>query len=699
MTSRREFLKVGAALGGGVAFGLCLPQGLAQTPPGEVNAWVVVRPDDTVIIRYARSEMGQGSLTSAAQLVAEELECDWEKVRVEYADTNAQVRRERPWGEMGSSASATIRASQQYLRLAGARARETLIAAAAQAWKVPAAQCTAAQGVIVHPPSARRTTYGAVATRAASLQPPENVALKDPAQWNLAGKPLPRADIPDMVTGRARYAIDAQLPGMLHAAVAQCPILGGRLKSIDAAAIERRRGVAKVLAMEDFVAVVADNWWRAREALRSAQITWEGGSGLSSGHLHAQLREALGAQAPAVEVARVGDAETAIATAERVFQADYFTPYLAHATLEPQTCTAVVRDGYVDLWTSTQNAEAAHRAAAEAAGTALDKVYLHRTPAGGAFGRRGAQDYVRQGVAIAAALPGVPVKTVWSREEDLQHGHYRPASLVRMRAGMDAFGNPVALHCRVASQLLVTSQAAAAFEDHPYAIGHLVVEHAQRDAPFPVGPWRGGPYSQNPFVRECFLDELAHAGGRDPYELRRSLLPAGAPERAVLEVTAHAAGWESAAPAGVHRGLAVAEARGSFVAAVAEVSVDGGSRVAVHRLVLGIDCGHVVNPDNVAAQLQGSAAFMLGAAFWGEITWRGGRVAQSNFNDYRVLRLAEMPEVDVVIVPSGGFWGGVGEPGVAAVAPALANAIFAATGRPVRSLPLAREGYELARSA
>src|SRR5438270_577991 len=594
MTTRREFLKVSAA--GGLAFGFHLPAANAQNVAPEINAWVVVRPDDTVIIRYARSEMGQGSMTSAAQLVAEELECDWSKVRVEYADTNAHVRRKRVWGDMAAVGSRTIRQSQDYLRKAGAGAREMLIAAAAQGWDVPAAECTASNGVITHGPSGRKTSFGKVAGEAAKLAPPKDVALKDPKDWKIAGKPIKRVDIPDIVTGRIRYGIDAQLPGMVYAAIAQCPVFGGKLKSADAAKIEGRRGVIKVLPMEDSVAVVADNWWRAKEALKELPIEWNfgGNESASSESILQFLRDGLDDASNVVVARREGELEQGLAGAAKVLEAEYFTPYLAHATLEPMGCTAVVKDGRVDVWTSTQNAEASHATAAASAGAPLENVYAQRNP-------------------------------------------------------------------------------------------HV-----------PVGFWRTVGHSQNPFMRESFVDELARAAGKDPYEYRRGLLPAATKEYGVLEATAKAAGWAEPLPAGVHRGIAVTEGYGSYVAAVAELAVNDKNVVDIKRLVLGIDSGHVVNPDNVLAQMQGSAVFMLTAMFWGDITVKDGRVEQSNFHDYRMMRLREMPKVEVVLAPSGGLWGGIGEPGQAAIAPAVCNALFAATGKRVRSLPLKNHGFEIA---
>jgi isoquinoline 1-oxidoreductase beta subunit len=597
---------------------------------------------------------------------------------------------------MAAAGSRTIRESQHVLRAAGASAREMLVVAAAQGWGVAAAECRAANGVITHAPSGRQTTYGRVAAAAAKLEAPKQVTLREASEWKLAGKPIPRVDIPDIVTGRTRYGIDAQLPGMVYAAIAQCPVLGGRVQSVDDAAVRGRRGVLRVLPMGEFVAVVADNWWRAAEALRALPIVWESGGNerLSSHQIQRYLRQGFEADATASVTRNEGDAETAIVQAERIFESEYATPFLAHATLEPPTCTAVVKGGQVDVWTSTQDAEATHAAAAEAAGVAPQNVYVHRTQAGGGFGRRLAQDYTRQGVAIAKALGGVPVKMLWTREEDLQHDQYRPPGMVRLKAGLDEAGYPVGLYCRVAAPSLKDVDSTAALADQPYRIPHLRVEYVSRNTPVPVGYWRGVAHSQNPFARECFIDELAHAAGVDPLDYRLHLLPETAKERAVLQAAAKAAGWSAAPPKGLHRGLAVTEAFGSYTAAVAELSVSE-KKINLKRLIVALDPGHVVNPDNVVAQMQGSAAFMLSALLWGEITIKDGRVEQSNFHDHRLLRLAEMPQIEVVLAPSGGFWGGVGEPGVAAIAPAVANAIFAATGERVRSLPLKNAGFDL----
>jgi len=642
-------------------------------------------------------------------LVAEELECDWQKVRVEYASTNEHIRRQRVWGDMAAVGSRTIRNSQEYLRKAGATAREMLIAAAARDWNVPASECRAGNSVIMHAQSGRKTSFGKVAAAAAQLEPPKDVQLKEPKDWKIIGKPIKRFDIPDTVMGRQRYGIDAQLPGMVYAAIAQCPVFGGKVKSVDAAKVQARRGIIKVLPLETFVAVVADNWWRAKEALRELPIEWDVGENgkVTSASIMDFLRAGLTQQDVAV-ARRDGDVDQGLASAAKTLEAEYFTPYLAHVTLEPQGCTAVVKDGRVDVWTSTQNAEASLATAAATAGVPLENVEVHRVQLGGGFGRRGgAQDFVRQGVTIAKAMEGTPVKMLWTREEDIQHDFYRPVSLIRLKAGLNASGSPVAWDTRISAPSIVSTllrlplkdgidtQATASLRDLPHSIPNVRIEYAQRNPHVPVGFWRTVGHSQNPFVRECFMDELAHAAGKDPYEYRRALLGGAPKDLGVLDAVAKAAGWGKPLPAGLHRGIAETEAYGSYTAAVAELSVSDKGEVDIRRLVVGIDCGYMVNPDNIVAQLQGSAVYMLTALFWGEITIKDGRVEQSNFHDHRMMRLAEMPQVEAVLAPSGGFWGGIGEPGQAAIAPAVCNAIFAATGKRIRSLPLKNHDLQL----
>jgi isoquinoline 1-oxidoreductase beta subunit len=705
--SRREFLKVSTALGGGLALEFWFPvapAAAAGAAATEVNAWIVIHPDDRVVIRIARSEMGQGTYTALAQLVAEELDCDWEKVSAEFASPNEHIRRNRIWGSMSTGGSQGVRSSQDYVRKAGASAREMLVAAAAAQWKVPAEQCTAASGVITHGPTGRKLRYGQVATAAARLVPPKDVVLRDPADWKIAGKPLHRLDIPDKVRGKPVFGVDVALPGMLHASIAQCPVFGGKVASVDAREALAMRGVKKVVREEGFVAVVADNWWRANEALKKVKIEWDAaGNGHANDQtIEAMLREGL-AESKLPQARKLGDTRAGLAAAAKVVEAEYQSPYLSHATMEPQTCTAWLRPGeFLDVWTSTQNAEASMAAAAETAGLPLEKVEVHKMMLGGGFGRRGGpQDFVRQGVAIAKAMPGVPVKMMWSREEDVQHDFYRPASIVRMKAGLDAQGRVIAMHTTIACPSIlkvlmpnslnkegIDFTAVRSFSDMPYAVPNQQVDYAMRNGHVPVGFWRA-PGQQNAYYRECFVDELAAAAARDPVEFRLAMLKEGDKNRRVLEAVAKAAGWGSALPPGVHRGVAVADGFGSYAAMVAEVSVNAAGEPRVHRLVLAIDSGYVVNPDTCRAQAESNVVFGLGSILYQQIAVKDGRVVESNFHDFPLPRIAEMPKVETVLVPTGGFWGGHGEPAILPLTPAVCNAIFAATGKAVRSLPLA----------
>ena len=704
--SRREFLKVSTAVSGGLALEFAFPAlsaaaGVAPVP--EVNAWIVIHPDDRVVIRIARSEMGQGTYTALAQLVAEELDCDWAKVSAEFASPNEHIRRNRIWGSMSTGGSMGVRSSQDYVRKAGASARAMLVEAAAARWKVPAAECTAANGVVSHGPTGRKLRYGEVAGAAARLAPPREVTLRDPAQWKIAGKPLHRLDLPDKVRGKPVFAVDVALPGMLHASIAQCPVFGGKVAGVDARAALAMRGVKKVVREESFVAVVADNWWRANEALKKVKIDWDaaGNAGSDNRSIAAMLREGL-LEANLPQARKLGDVQAGFAAASRIVEAEYQSPYLSHATLEPQTCTAWFKpEGLLEVWTSTQNGEASLLAAADAAGLPPEKVEVHKMMLGGGFGRRGTtQDFVRQGVAIAKAMPGVPVKMMWSREEDMQHDFYRPASIVRIRAGVDAQGRVIAMHTRIACPSIsraaspnvpgrdgIDASAVRFFSDMPYAVANQQVDYAMRNGHVPVGNWRA-PGQQNAFYRECFVDELAAAAGKDPVEFRLAMLKQGDKNRLVLEAAAKAAGWGSALPAGVHRGVAVADGFGSYAAMVAEVSVSLAGEPRVHRIVLAIDSGYVVNPDTCRAQAESNVVFGLGSILYQEINVKDGRVVESNFHDFPLPRITEMPKVETVLVPTGGFWGGHGEPAILPLTPAVCNAIFAATGKRIRSLPL-----------
>ncbi len=704
--SRREFLKVTSAAGGGLALEFWFPMASAATGGAaatEVNAWIVIHPDDRVVIRIARSEMGQGTYTALAQLVAEELDCDWTKVSAEFASPNEHIRRNRIWGSMSTGGSMGVRSSQDYVRKAGASARAMLIAAAAARWNVPAAQCTASQGVVTHTPTGRKLRYGALAAAAAKLAPPKDVTLRDPADWKIAGKPLHRLDIPDKVRGKPVFAVDVSLPGMLHASIAQCPVFGGKVANVDAALALGMRGVKKVVREEDFVAVIADSWWRANEAVKKLRIDWNtaGNERVDNEAIATMLRDGL-AEPNLPQARTLGDVQAGLAAAAKVVDAEYQSPYLNHATMEPQTCTAWFKpDGTLEVWTSTQNGEASMAAAAETAGLPLEKVEVHKMMLGGGFGRRGGpQDFVRQGVSIAKAMPGVPVKMMWSREEDMQHGFYRPASIVRIKAGLDAQGRVTAMHTTIACPSIlkvllpaapvkdgIDFSAVRSFSDMPYQVANQRVDYAMRNGHVPVGFWRA-PGQQNAFYRECFVDELAIVAGKDPVEFRLAMLKPDDKNRLVLQAVAKASGWGSALPAGIHRGVAVADGFGSYAAAVAEVSVSSDGKPKVHRIVVAIDSGYVVNPDTCRAQAESNVAYALGSILYQQINVKDGRVVESNFHDFPLPRIDEMPIVETVLVPTGGFWGGHGEPAILPLPPAVCNAIFAATGKRVRSLPL-----------
>jgi isoquinoline 1-oxidoreductase subunit beta len=704
--SRREFLKVSSAVGGGLALQFTFPLASAATGTDkatEVNAWIVIHPNDRVVIRIARSEMGQGSYTALAQLVAEELDCDWNKVSAEFASPNEHIRRNRIWGSMSTGGSQGIRGSQDYVRKAGASAREMLVAAAAQKWKVPATECSADKGVVMHTPSGRKLRYGEVAAAAAKLEPPKDVTLRDPAKWKIAGQPMHRLDIPDKVRGLPVFGVDVMLPGMLHASIAQCPVFGGKVKSVDDSAALKMRGVKKVVREDDFVAVVADNWWRANQALKQVKVEWDfdGKEHADNGTIAAMLREGLGA--PDLPQARkMGDTTSALASAAKVIEAEYESPYLNHATMEPQTCTAWLKpEGFLEVWTSTQNGEASMAVASQTAGLPLEKVEVHKMMLGGGFGRRGAsQDFVRQGVAIAKQMPGVPVKMMWSREEDVQHDFYRPASVVRIKAGLDAQGKLVAMHTKIACPSIlrlllpdtpmkdgIDFTAVRTFSDMPYDVANQQVDYAMRNGHVPVGFWRA-PGQQNAFYRECFIDELAVAAGKDPVEYRLAMLKQGDKNRGVLEAVAKAASWGSPLPAGVYRGVAVADGFGSFSAMVAELSVNPSGELHVHRVVVAIDSGYVVNPDTCRAQAESNVVYGLGSILNQAINIKDGRVVESNFHDFPLPKIGEIPKVETVLVPTGGFWGGHGEPAILPLPPAVCNGIFAATGKRIRRLPL-----------
>jgi len=626
--NRRAFVIGTATAGAGLALGLDIPFGgptVVRAADGspEINAWVVIRPDDTVVIRIARSEMGQGTLTGLAQLVAEELECDWSKVTTEYPTPGQSVARKRAWGDFSTGGSRGIRTSQEYVRKGGATARTMLIQAAANEWKVPASECTAANSVITHTPSGRTTTYGKVVEAAARLEPPADVKLKDPKDWKLAGKALKRLDTADKTTGKMTYGIDIKLPGMLNAAIKDCPVFGGKLKSFDEAKVTGMKGVKKVVQVNDHaVAVVADTWWHAKSALDALPIVWDEGENakVSSESIAKWLEEGLDASQPAFIGNQNGDAKAAVASAAKKIEAVYNYPYQNHATMEPLNATALYTADKCDVWCGTQNGEAAFAATLEASGLPADKCEVHKLILGGGFGRRGQTDYVRQAVAIAKQMPGTPIKLLWSREEDMQHGTYHPVTQCKLTGAFDADNNLTALQIRISGQsilfklrpeALVNGMDPAAFQGLNasgeagigYSLPNLLVEHSMRNPHVPPGFWRGVNINQNAIYLECFMDELANAVGQDPVEFRRKLMTKHPKHLAVLNAVADKIGWGKPAPQGVHRGIAQHMGYGSYVAAAAEISVTDGTKIKVHRIVAATDPGYAVNPAQIERQI------------------------------------------------------------------------------------------------
>jgi isoquinoline 1-oxidoreductase beta subunit len=718
--NRRSFIIGTAAIGGGLALGLEFPfaPGSAQAAAGEpeVNAWVVVRPDETVVIRVAKSEMGQGTITGLAQLVAEELECDWSQVTVDYPTPGQNLARKQAWGTMFTAGSRGIRESQELVRRGGAAARQMLIQAAANAWNVPASECSAANGVITHKSSGRTTTFGKVADAAGKLEPPKDIQLKDPKDWKIAGKPLKRLDTMDKLTGKLVYGIDIILPGMLNAAIKDCPIFGGRLKSFDAQKIMGMKGVTKVVRVgESGVAVVADTWWQAKMALDALPIDWDEGENAktSSASIAEWLKAGLDGEQAFVGN-QSGDVKAALASAVKKVEAIYSYPYQNHATMEPMNATALYTADKCEVWCPTQNGDTALAAVIEASGLPAPSCEVHKLPLGGGFGRRTFTDYIRQAVAIAKEMPGTPVKLLWSREEDMAHGHYHPVTQAKMIGGFDANGNLTALHMRISGQSILAAVRPESLQNGRdpatfqglnqsgpeaaigYTIPNRLIDHSMRNPPVPPGFWRGVNINHNAIYLECFIDELAHSVGQDPLEFRRKLMVQHPKHLAVLNAVAERIGWEKSPPQGIHRGIAQMMSFASYVAAAAEISVENGNKVKIHRIVAATDCGTAVNPAQIERQIAGSFVYGLSALFYQECTLKDGRIEQENFDTYDCMRIGQMPKVDSIIMPSGGFWGGVGEPTICVAGPAVLNAFFNATGQRIRSFPLKNHDIQFA---
>ncbi|MEO0467142.1 MAG: molybdopterin cofactor-binding domain-containing protein [Pseudomonadota bacterium] len=681
-------------------------------PPPEVNAWVHVGNDDIVTVRIARSEMGQGTLTGLAQLVAEELDCDWDKVVTEYPTPSQNLARERVWGSFSTGGSQGIRGSHEYVREGGAAAKAMLLEAAAQEWGVPVSECSAAKSVITHGPTGNTLTYGQVANAAAALPPPLEVTVKDPSEWTLIGQPVKRLDTADKLTGKQVYGADLQMDGMLNASIKAAPMRGGSIVSYDAAAVESMPGVRQVLQVgNNAVAVVADTWWQANTALDALPIEWSPGAGSdhSSGAFEAELDEGLTSTDGVFVGNANGDIESAFADASQVIEATYNMPHQNHACMEPMNATALWTEEKCEVWCPTQNGESALAAAAEAAGLPIEQCDVYKIHLGGGFGRRGMNDYVSQVVSIARQIPGTPVKLLWTREESMRHGFYHPITKGRMRGALDADGNLTGLHIRISGQSILAALMSQALVDGadifafqgllpsgldarvedqtlPYDFKNLLVDHAMRNPPVQPGFWRGVNANQNAIYLECFLDEMAVAAGRDPLEFRLAHLQNSPKMAAVLNAVAERSGWGS--DDGKARGLSCFYSFGAFTAACAEVSVSEDGRLSMDRIVAATDPGYAVNPQQVEAQVEGSFVYGLSAMLYGEITFEDGEVQQDNFHTFRSMTVADMPKVETIVMPSGGFWGGVGEPTIAVAAPAVLNAIYAATGNRVRNLPL-----------
>jgi len=724
--SRRSFVVSAAAAGGGFMLGFALPDGgpkvvRAKDGSPEINAWVVIRPDDTVVVRVARSEMGQGTITGLAQMVAEELECDWNKVTTEYPTPGQSVARNRVWGDFSTGGSRGIRTSHDYVRRGGASARMMLVQAAANGWGVPAAECTVANSVITHKTSGRTTTYGKVAEAAAKLTPPpaDSVKLKDPKEWKIIGQSMKRLDTADKVDGRKVYGFDLKLPGMLVATIKDCPVTGGKVKSFDAAKVAGMKGVKKVVPVgETAVAVVADTFWRAKMAMDALPIVWDEGPNakVSSASIDEWLKAGLTASEAFVGNEN-GDAKGALASATKKLEAFYFYPYQNHACMESMNATALYTADRCEVWVPTQNGEAAFAAALQASGLPASKVDVPKIDLGGGFGRRGNfHDYVTQAVLIAKQMPGTPVKLLWTREEDMLHGRYHPVMHCKLTGGFDANNNLTALHIRLSGQSILASARPEGLDKGKdqltfqglwpsgdfafgYSIPNLLVDHSMRNPHILPGFWRGVNINQNAIFIECFMDELAKSVNQDPLEFRRKLMGKHPKHLAVLNAVADKIGWGKPAPAGIFRGLAQMKSFASYVAAAAEISVsDGGNKIKVHRIVAATDPIYAVNPAQIERQISGSFVYGLSALFFQECTVKDGRIEQTNFDTYNSMRIAHMPKVESIVMPSRGSdpWGGVGEPTICVAAPAVLNAYFAATGKRIRTFPLKNHKIEMA---
>ena len=703
--SRRTFIVTSAAASGGLLLGFYLPARIdakAQATSNEVfrpNAFIRIRPDDSITLVVPQVEMGQGTYTSMPMLLAEELEVDLTKVSLEAAPADDKLYANPLIGFQVTGGSTSVMAMWEPLRRAGATARVMLIEAAAAQWNVDPASCHAEKGEVICTAARQRLNYGALVDAAVKLPVPDKVALKDPKDFTLIGTPAKRLDTPDKVNGNAKFGIDAMIPGMKFATVAACPIFGGKLADVDDSKATAMRGVRQVVRLDDAVAVVGDHMWSAMQGLAALEIDWDEGPNakLSSAGIVRQMDVA--SQNSGVVVKKEGDFANALSAAAQKVEAVYELPFLAHAAMEPMNCTVHVRADGCDIWVGNQVVSRAQAAAAQVTGLPPEKVQVHNHLLGGGFGRRLEVDGITQAVAIAKQVEG-PVKVVWSREEDIQHDVYKPYFFDRITAGLDAKGRPIAWHDRITGSSVFARWVPPTFKNgfdsdtiegaEPlYDLPNFLLEYVRYEPPgLTTGNWRGVGPTHNVFVVESFIDELAAAAKKDPVEYRRTLLDKSPRMLGVLNLAADKAGWGSPLPAGVGRGVSVQYAMGSYLSQVADVEVSKDGEVRVRRVVCAVDCGQIVNPDTIVAQMEGGIIFGISAVLWGEITLKDGRVEQHNFNDYRVLRINEAPHIEVYLVKNAEAPGGIGEPGTIGIAPAMTNAVFALTGKRIRKLPI-----------
>jgi len=704
--SRREFVSVLTAAGGSLLLGYRVGEGqrvasVASAPGFAPNAFIRIAPDGSITLFMPQAEMGQGTHTSMSMLLAEELEVTPEQVRLEHAPPDDKLYANPLFGEQITGASSSIRMFYEPLRRAGATARAMLIAAAAASWNVHAASCRAREGVVTHTPTGRTLSYGALAAKAATVPVPDKIALKDPKDFTLIGTPAKRPDTPSKVNGTAQYGIDVRLPGMLIATVAASPVLGGKVAGLDDEKAKAVPGVRQIVQLDDAVAVVADHMWAAKQGSAALEIRWEDGPNAKVSTADVVEGLAKASETAGVTARQDGDPASALAGAAKKVEAVYESPFLAHATMEPMNCTVHVRRDGCEVWTGSQVLSRARAAAAKVTGLPLEKVVVHNHFLGGGFGRRLEVDYVTQAVRIAKQVDA-PVKVVWTREEDVQHDVYRPYYYDRFAAGLDAHGKPVAWSHRIVGPSIMARFLPPGFKDGIdidavdgavqllYDIPAIQIEYVRHEEPvLNTGFWRGVGVTHNNFVVESFIDELAAVSKQDPVAFRRALLRKSPRALTVLELAAKEAGWGKPVPRGRGRGVALLfSSWGTYLAQVAEVEVTGSSDVRVRRIVCAVDCGQVVNPDIVKAQIESGVVYGISGALWGEVTLKNGRVEQSNFHNYRVLRMNETPSIEVHLVRNSEAPGGIGEPSTAATAPALGNAIYAAMGKRLRKLPL-----------